>query len=129
MYLLPHLNLKLRPTILTLRPGTRVVSHAFDMGDWEPDQTALVEERTAFLWIVPARVEGKWYWKTGSGPAELEITQSYQKIAGTLRYDGRQLALQAPLLEGPRIGFTVGESQDTMQVYAGRLADGVLLRG
>jgi hypothetical protein len=94
------------------------------MGDWEPDQTAMVEERTAFLWIVPARVEGKWYWETGSEPAELEITQSFQKITGVLRMDGRDLALHAPLLEGSRIGFTVGESQETMRVYAGRITKG-----
>jgi hypothetical protein len=127
MYLLPHLNLKLRPMILTLKPGTRVVSHAFDMSDWEPDRSAMVEERTAFLWIVPAAVEGNWYWKTESGSAILEIKQSFQKIAGILRIDGRQMPLQAPLLEGDRIGFTVGENAATMRVYAGRITgDGIV---
>jgi len=121
LYLLPHLNLKLRPAILILRPGTRVVSHAFDMDDWEPDQTAMVEERTAFLWIVPAKVEGNWFWKTASGGADLEIKQTFQKIEGILRIDGEELPLRAANLEGSRIGFTVGESRTTMRVFAGRV--------
>ena len=60
MYLLPSLNIKLRPKILEMRPGTRVVSHAFNMEDWEPDQTATVDGRDAYLWIVPAKVAGHW---------------------------------------------------------------------
>ena len=60
MYLLPELNLKLRPMILDMKPGTRVTSHQFTMGDWEPDETAEVDYRTAYLWIVPAKVEGAW---------------------------------------------------------------------
>ncbi|HSN40797.1 MAG TPA: class I SAM-dependent methyltransferase, partial [Burkholderiales bacterium] len=65
MYLLPQLNLRLRPTLLKMKPGTRIVSHAFSMDDWQPDQTESVGSRTAYLWIVPARVEGTWRW---SGP-------------------------------------------------------------
>jgi SAM-dependent methyltransferase len=60
LYLLPSLNIKLRPTILKMKPGTRVVSHAFSMDDWQADQTENVEGRTAYLWIVPAPVEGTW---------------------------------------------------------------------
>ncbi len=67
MYLLPQLNLKLRPTILNLKPGTRVVSHAFTMGEWSADQTVEQEGRTAYLWIVPAKVEGTWTWQTNPG--------------------------------------------------------------
>src|SRR5574341_150237 len=62
LYLLPSLNIKLRPTLLKMKPGTRVVSHAFNMDDWQPDQTENVEGRTAYLWIVPAPVEGAWRW-------------------------------------------------------------------
>jgi hypothetical protein len=126
LYLLPHLNLKLRPTILSLRPGTRIVSHAFDMDDWEPDQTAMVEERTAYLWIVPAEVEGTWMWNTGSGKAELEILQAYQKIEGILQIEGEQLPLRAANLDGSRIGFTVGESRTTMRVFAGRVTENTI---
>src|SRR5690349_4911585 len=60
MYLLPELNLKLRPIVLKMKPGTRVVSHAFHMGDWEPDEQLSEFGRDAFLWYVPARVEGTW---------------------------------------------------------------------
>ena len=62
LYLLPSLNVKLRPIILKMKPGTRVVSHAFTMDDWQADQTDSVEGRTAYLWIVPAPVEGTWKW-------------------------------------------------------------------
>jgi len=55
LYLLPNLNLKLRPTLLALKPGTRIVSHAFDMGDWEPEQTLTVDSKRIYFWTVPAR--------------------------------------------------------------------------
>ena len=79
MYLLPSLNLKLRPTVLNMKPGTRVVSHAFTMGDWEADQTENVEGRTAYLWIVPAKVDGNWRMDGG----DLALKQTFQKLEGT----------------------------------------------
>ena len=79
LYLLPSLNLKLRPTILNMKPGTRVVSHAFSMDDWQPDQVESVEGRTAYLWIVPARVEGTWRWGSARG-YELVLRQHFQNI-------------------------------------------------
>src|SRR5687768_17813971 len=79
LYLLPSLNLKLRPTLLRMKPGTRVVSHAFSMDDWQPDQTDNVEGRTAYLWIVPAPVDGTWRWSTPStGPKEYELALRQQ---------------------------------------------------
>src|SRR5215472_9486690 len=85
MFLLPSINLKLRPKILNLRPGTRIVSNTFDMEDWKPDEDATVENCTnwctAHLWIVPAKVEGNW--KTPQG--DLTIKQSFQNIMGTLK--------------------------------------------
>ncbi|HTD91777.1 MAG TPA: class I SAM-dependent methyltransferase, partial [Burkholderiales bacterium] len=80
LYLLPSLNLKLRPTVLNMKPGTRVVSHAFTMGDWEADQTETVEGRTAYLWIVPAKVEGNWRIEGGS---DVALKQSFQKLEGS----------------------------------------------
>lgn len=112
MYLLQHLNLRLRPSILKLKPGTRVVSHAFDMGDWEADQTVQKEGRTAYLWIVPARVEGSWAWKTDNSTAELTLTQKFQKISGTLNGNG----ITNPILNGDQISFTAGNSK-----YSGRV--------
>jgi hypothetical protein len=85
MFLLPDINLKLRPKILSMRPGTRVVSNTFDMGEWQPDDTKMIGPDgcswcTAHLWIVPARVNGAW--KTAQG--NLRIAQTFQMISGTL---------------------------------------------
>lgn len=126
MYLLPELNLKLRPKILEMRPGTRVVSHAFDMEDWTADQTESEDGRTAYLWIVPAKVAGTWTWNTESGDAELTLTQTYQKIEGSLKISGRERPLTNAKLEGARISFAVGESQ--MREYSGRV-NGNVIRG
>jgi SAM-dependent methyltransferase len=92
MFLLPSINLKLRPTLLALKPGTRIVSNSFTMGDWEADEKATLDRSdgcdswcTALLWIVPARVEGKH--KTPQG--ELSLKQTYQMLSGTLRSQGK----------------------------------------
>jgi precorrin-6B methylase 2 len=112
MYLLPDLNMKLRPKILEMKPGTRVVSHAFSMEDWEADQTANVEGRTAYLWIVPAKVAGTWTWPN----AQLTLRQTFQKIEGSLMINGKEQPLQDTKLEGDKISFVAGGSQ-----YAGRV--------
>lgn len=127
MYLLPDLNMKLRPKILEMKPGTRVVSHAFNMDDWEPDQTTSVEGRTAYFWIVPARVAGAWTWQTAGGPAELTLRQTFQKIEGSLRLGGKDLPLKNAKLEGPKISFTVGESQATTQNFSGTVSGNTIV--
>lgn len=111
LYLLPELNLKLRPTLLNdLRPGTRVVSHGFDMGDWEPDSLLTVDFRTVLFWVVPASVQGTWRWSlagpAGALEAELQLTQRFQKVSGTLRVGGEPLRLTELRLRGDRL--TVG---------------------
>jgi SAM-dependent methyltransferase len=116
LYLLPSLNIKLRPTILKMKPGTRVVSHAFSMDDWQPDQTENVEGRTAYLWIVPAPVEGSWRWSiSGGGPKdyELSLRQQYQKVEGLVRLDGRMGQLRDVKLQGDQISFAVDEIAGT----------------
>ncbi|HEU0289936.1 MAG TPA: class I SAM-dependent methyltransferase [Burkholderiales bacterium] len=116
LYLLPSLNLKLRPTILRMKPGTRVVSHAFSMDDWQPDQTDNVEGRTAYLWIVPAAVEGTWRWSVqGSGPKEYELglRQQYQQVEGLAKLDGRMGQLRNVKLRGDQISFSVHEIAGT----------------
>jgi len=83
LFLLPELNLRLRPTILTLKPGTRIVSNTFKMGDWNPDEAADLKcgpHCIAYLWIVPARVEGRW--NSSLGP--LAITQTFQTFEGAI---------------------------------------------
>jgi hypothetical protein len=128
LYLLPSLNLKLRPTILRMAPGTRVVSHAFSMDDWQPDQTENVEGRTAYLWIVPGQVEGTWRWSAQSvGPREFELAlrQQYQKVEGLIRLDGKMGQLRDIKLVGDQISFTVhevaGTSGTIRREYTGRV--------
>ena len=121
MYLLSSLNMKLRPKILDMKPGTRVVSHAFDMEDWKADQTASVDGRTGYLWIVPAKVEGSWTWQTASGTSELALRQTFQKIEGSLKTGVKELPLKDAKLEGDRISFSVGEAQTPAREYSGRV--------
>lgn len=109
MYLLPHLNLKLRPAVLNLKPGTRVVSHAFNMGEWNPDQTIELEGRTAYLWIVPANVDGAWVCQLPSGRAELRLTQQFQSAQGTLKVNGQEFTLSDVKLQGSQISFVAGK--------------------
>ena len=112
LYLLPSLNLKLRPTILNMRPGTRVVSHAFTMEDWEPDQTESVEGRTAYKWIVPARVEGTWRMSMSGDQAlaeELVLRQRFQYAEGLVRIHGKTGQVRQFRIEGPQVSFTVYE--------------------
>ncbi len=81
MYLLPELNLCVRHRILGMKPGTRVTSHQFTMGDWEPDETSEFEYRTAYLWIVPARVDGQWVLREpGGASTTVNLTQNFQKL-------------------------------------------------
>jgi hypothetical protein len=125
LYLLPSLNMKLRPTILKMAPGTRVVSHAFSMDDWQADQTETVEGRTAYLWIVPAVVEGTWRWNgTGSGPKQywLKLRQQFQKVEGEIELDGRPGQLRDVKLRGDQISFSVLDAAGTRRDFSGRVA-------
>jgi SAM-dependent methyltransferase len=130
LYLLPSLNLKLRPTILRMKPGTRIVSHAFSMDDWQPDQTENVEGRTAYLWIVPAQVEGTWRWSVaGSGQKEYELVlrQQFQKVEGLARLDnGKMGQLRNVKLSGDQLSFSIheiaGTSGTIRRDYTGRVS-------
>ena len=117
MFLLTSINLKLRPIILDLEPGTRIVSNTFEMGDWTPDETVTVETitsswRKALLWIVPARVEGVWT----MGKGELALTQQYQMVSGTVNYNGSNTAIENGRLRGDLISFDAGDAH-----YSGRV--------
>ena len=119
LYLLPSLNMKLRPKILNMKPGTRVVSHAFDYGRLGCRSDGVtVEERTAYLWIVPAKVAGVWTWPK----AELTLSQGHQKIAGSLKLDGQSLPLANAKLSGNKISFAVGDSPAALREYSGRVS-------
>jgi hypothetical protein len=115
LFLLPALNVKLRPTILKMKPGTRVVSNTFDMGDWQADSTEhLIDCQSfcrAYLWIVPAQVEGVWQ----LGDSELSIEQKYQTFTGKLS-TGNVVAPVKGRLDGDRITFTAAGTE-----YSGRV--------
>jgi SAM-dependent methyltransferase len=127
MYLLSSLNLKLRPQILDLKPGTRIVSHAFGMDDWEPDQTSEIDYRVAYLWIVPAKAAGTWTWPAAQdGEAVLSLRQTYQKIEGGLKIGGSEMPLLDAKLEGDRISFSVEDGPGRTRVYSGRVNGGAI---
>ena len=121
MYLLTHLNLRLRPKILKMQPGTRVVSHGSAMDDWEPDQSVRAAGRTAYFWTVPANVAGNWGWQSGSGRAELSLYQSFQKVKGSLVIGGKKQPRIDAKLEGDRLSFTGGKGRSGRWEYSGRL--------
>ena len=112
LFLLPSINEKLRPKLLELKPGTRIASNTFGMGDWEPDANATASDCetycNALAWVVPARAEGTWQ----LGNETLTLTQQYQRLSGTLG----SRPITAGKLDGTDISFTVGE-----RVYAGRV--------
>lgn len=115
MYLLQTVNERLRPTILKeLAPGTRIVSHAFDMGEWQPDQTDSVGGRNVYMWIVPARVQGQWQLKTNGGEdIPVSLIQAHQKIQGTARINGSDTKLRDTSLRGNMITFAIGSQRYT----------------
>jgi hypothetical protein len=130
MYLLPAVNLKLRPRILSeLRPGTRVVSHDFDMAEWMPDARADRGWTRVYLWIVPARVEGEWAWKqpVGKGNPEfsIELRQQFQVISGPVKIDNDPFWLTDARLRGDELSFTVIGDAGGLRIrheYSGRVS-------
>lgn len=128
MYLLPSVNKKLRPRLLNeLKPGTRIVSHSFDMGDWEPDKTAEISagntSRThdIYYWVIPADVAGTWSWTTDGTDFTLNIDQKYQKITPTLTdSDGTTYEILNKELQGDRIAIQAG-NEDELYNFSGRV--------
>jgi hypothetical protein len=110
MYLLPEINLKLRPKLLAeLRPGARIVSHEFDMGEWEPDGVARLGSSDVYLWIVPALATGRWTLLENGKPAgSLEVTQRFQNLAGTLSHPGGSVAIEDGRIIGDKVQFSAG---------------------
>ncbi|HEY8244424.1 MAG TPA: class I SAM-dependent methyltransferase [Casimicrobiaceae bacterium] len=108
LYLLPELNLQLRPQILAMKPGTRVVSYTFTMADWEPDETIKGSTFDAYLWVVPAPVGGRWSVadERGTEVAVVDIAQQFQKIGGTILVGGKAQPLLGPFMSGREIGFS-----------------------
>jgi len=124
LYLLTSLNLKLRPKILDMRPGTRVVSHVFRMGDWEPDDVAKVGSSDLYLWIVPAKVAGRWRVTAGADQSfELVLEQRHQRVAGNVTAEGLTLPLDAARVSGDAVRFSFSDARGVRQSLTGRVAD------
>ena len=124
MYLLPGLNMKLRPTILAMRPGTRIVSHSFTMEDWEADEISSMDGRRAYFWVVPANVNGGWTLETGNDKQELVFEQKFQKIEGTIGLGHTQGGLRAARLSGFSISFAWVDNSGVLRSYTGRVTGG-----
>jgi len=142
IYLLPEVNLMVRPKLLaTLKPGTRVVSHDYDMGEWPPDQQMVLDApdkpvgrdkiSKVFFWVVPGNAAGKWRWQlTQAGkPAdfELSVAQNFQRISGTLSTGGRSWPLENARLRGEEISFSVQDKATAVSYeYTGRVSGNAL---
>src|SRR5688572_4282690 len=117
LFLNDDLNLRLRPKLLGLRPGTRIVSNTFSMGDWEPEQLLVIERNcahwcSAMMWIVPAKVQGTWRAPQG----DITLTQTFQMVGGAVRTGDGQATITDGRLRGDQIAFTAGR-----QRYNGRV--------
>ncbi|MCC6532766.1 MAG: class I SAM-dependent methyltransferase [Burkholderiales bacterium] len=128
-YLLPHLNVKVRPQLLAqMKPGSRVLTYAFHMGEWQPDAVLQVNGLTVHLWIVPARAMGLWRWDhDGIGFTrhyEMNVRQSFQLITGSASSKTSFAYLRDMKLEGDRISFTLTEEAGSALAqtrYEGRI--------
>lgn len=109
LYLLPGLNEELRPKLLSLRPGTRIVSHDFDMGDWEADRVLRVQgwnrKHALYYWVIPANVAGTWRGRLGESDSTLTLRQEFQKVSGTVRINSQDVPLDGVRLVGDRLSF------------------------
>lgn len=111
MFLLPDINLRLRPKILDMKPGTRIVSNTFTMGEWIPDDTATVEDlsawNTAYLWIVPAKVEGRWKLQPDG---EIVFNQNFQMVSGEIISKNKKEVITGGKISGNEISFYAGKT-------------------
>jgi len=136
LYLLPQLNVKLRPKLFAeLRPGTRVVSHAFDMGDWPADSVIFVGGRTVYFWVMPSNVHGTWTVTAPAGGAdrtyELRLEQKYQRVTGSATSGGRAVSVEGARVVGDSVMFTlIGDGatrpEEQRIRFAGRLNAGAM---
>jgi hypothetical protein len=127
LYLLPTLNVKLRPKLYAeLKPGSRVVSHAFDMGSWKPDSTFMVGTSAVFYWVIPANVGGQWA-LTAPGGKEytLRLTQKFQHVEGTAELNGKSVPVSAAGVHGDKVILELADPDGPVRLV-GRVKDGVM---
>ena len=137
IYLLPEVNLMVRPKLLaTLKPGTRIVTHDYDMGEWQPDEQLVMDapdkpvgrdkKSKVFYWVIPANAAGKWRWELPvAGKAavfELTVAQNFQMVSANATVDGRALALSKARLSGENVSFELADAQGgTRYEFSGRI--------
>jgi len=121
LYLLPALNMKLRPQLLSMRPGTRVVSHSFSMEDWEADEISTLDGRRAYFWLVPANVIGNWNLDAGGQRHEMTLEQTFQKVSGTLAFGPIHAGLRDVKLRGTAISFAYVDQNRVRRDFTGRV--------
>ena len=130
MYLLEEINAQLRPTILAMRPGTRVLSNTFSMGDWEPDQVIHANTSTGYFWTVPAAVNGVWS-ITGldsRGPATLRLAQRFQRIGGSLALGSEVQTLLGARVQGADLYFSFVNTDGELKAVSAKV-EGARLTG
>ena len=138
IYLLPEVNLMVRPRILALKPGTRLVSHDYGFGEWPPDIELTMDapgkpvgrdqKSKVMFWVVPARVAGKWVWQGPAGLYELQLEQVFQKITGTLSVGGRRVTLEKAVLTGDHISFeaALDKGDKVRQGFSGKVINNAI---
>ena len=122
LYLLPALNMKLRPQLLAMRPGTRVVSHSFTMEDWQPDEVSSMDGRRAYFWLVPANVMGNWSLELPGQKLDMTLEQTFQKISGSVTLQPIHAGLRDPQLHGSAISFSFVGQDGMRRDFAGRVS-------
>jgi methyltransferase family protein len=121
LYLLPALNMKLRPQLLSMRPGTRVVSHSFSMEDWEADEISTLDGRRAYFWLVPANVMGTWALDAGGQKHDLVLEQTFQKVSGNVTFGAMHAGLRDARLRGSNISFGYIDQNGVRRDFSGRV--------
>lgn len=132
IYLLPELNLRLRPILFKMKPGTRISSNSFDMQTWLPDETSQMGTARSFLWIIPAHVAGEWSVSSGSGKqpvaTALTLRQRFQKVDGDAQFERVTASLQDVSLRGTAISFATRDANGDKILFAGTI-DGERMTG
>ena len=125
LYLLPEINLKLRPTLFKMNPGTRISSHSFDMGSWRPDETTLIGSARTLLWIIPAHVAGAWTLRydgnKADAPGAIVLRQRFQEIEGEATLGPARVSLQNARLRGKEIHFGVRDAGGQQLLFSGQI--------
>ena len=128
VYLLEELNFRLRPTLLAMKPGTRIVSNTFSMGDWDPDEILTEKGHHAYRWVVPAQLQGQWGLTglSAHGEATLSLHQRYQRVGGSLTLQSRTQPLLGAELQGESLRFRYVDDEGALKVVSVRVIGSTL---